>query len=353
MNNENMNMVDEDFSSFLTFKEGNVTVDYASAILLYAYLNDRKDWYYIIKEKEIRDFEYRSYVEYSRALFAQLFGLIKEYLLANDKSSRVKIVNSLKFVCSNIDSFCRGNDLDVVMNNGKSIILGNNLSLITNGHLGDEMYWDVYTKIISPLEKNAKILQNQEEEYYKAYEEETKRDIESIVESLPEEVKDARTEVIDIVEEKRENVKEFYDRVHIASTYQELYSAISRRKAKEISAAHKKLMDQCVFVNECNASPFRGDLRPMFNFRDLTGLIEHIKYGHSQIQLELKGIDLINLGQKGSHLASVRGKALEYANTTIDYAKKMGLLSETFNVENICNINKEDNDKEELFAKAI
>lgn len=333
-----MNMVDEDFSSLLSFKDGEIVVDYASAILLHGYLNHRVDWYYIIKEKEQKDFEYRSYIDYSNALFAQLFDLIKNYSLANDKKTRVAVVNGLKLVCSQINLFCKGNNNAIVSEDAPAIELGDNLNILVDEYLDNDMHMDVYNRIIRPLEEEAKTFKRQEEEYCRLYKEATERDIESIVRTLPDEIKNASTKVIDIAEEKILNANSLYGSIYIYNAYQKLYSAISKGNSSEIRDAQKELIEQCRIVNECKVSPSSGDLRPLFSFARQSDLIDFIKnkYDHSRLQTEIKNIDMKARNERDKHVTQIREKCSKCIDSTIDLAKKLGILSESFNLDEIC-----------------
>lgn len=337
MNDEKMCITDDDFSSILSFKNGEVKVDSASAILLAGYFNDRIDWYYAIKERENREFEYRSYVEFSRNLLNQLMDFIHYYTLATDKESRIQIVNGMKIVCSQINSFCRGNV--------GGIVIGANLSTLTDAHLGNENHMDVWNKVIYPLQDDVIALRKQEESYYNELKESTKSSCELAEKNLPDEVKGASSEIVDIIKEKEENVKEFYDRVHINSAFQDLCYALSNGKAKDIKKAHKKILEQCRIVNECNASPFRGDLTPMFTFETPEDMAEYIKYGQYNIQAELINIDMIALGNKTGKLSKIKEDSYKYINSTINLSKQLGLISPSFDVSEVVEMSEEQKER--------
>lgn len=333
MNDEKMCITDDDFSSVLSFKNGEVKVDYASAILLAGYFNDRIDWYYAIKERENKEFEYRSYVEFSRNLLNQLMDFIHYYTLATDKESRIQIVNGMKLICEQINSFCRGNV--------GGTVIGKDLSTVTDAHLGNEYHMVVWNKVIYHLQDDAIALRKQEEAYYDELKESTKSMCEFAVRDLPEEVKNASSEIVDIIKEKEENVKDFYSRVHISTAFNNLCYELNRGKAKDIKKAHKNILEQCRIVNECNASPFRGDLTPMFTFDTPEDMAEHIKYGQYNIQAELVNIDMIALGNKTEKLAKIKEDSYKYIGSTINLSKQLGLLDPSFDVEETVQMSEE------------
>lgn len=323
---------DQDFSSFLSFKDGKIDVDYSSAILLYGYFNDRADWYDLIKEKERMDFEYRSYVEFSSALFSQLFNLITNFTLATDKSTRVNIIKNMKIICSQINSFCKGNI--------QNITLGERLNLITDNHLRGDAF-EVWSKIIMPLQNDLTDLQLQESNYYKLYKQDIQRRQNILLKNLPDEVRNASTLVVDKLKEKEDNVRRFYDRVHIHSAYLSLTEAIKKENPKDIDDAIENILEQCDFVNECGTSFFRGNLGPEFRFKTREALIEHIKYANADLSIELENIDMFTRGEKKAKLLSLKESSFAYIQETINFAKKVGLLDSSFNLAQICNANKE------------
>lgn len=346
MNDEKMYVTDDDFSSILSFKNGEVQVDYASAILLAGYFNDRIDWYYAIKERENREFEYRSYVEFSKNLFNQLMDLIHYYTMATDKESRVQIVNGMKLICEQINSFCRGNV--------GGIAIGKNLSTILDAHLGNDYHMDVWNKVIYPLQDDAIELKKQEETYYNEFRKRTKVNCEIIVRNLPDEVKNASSLVVDIIKEKEENVREFYNRVQISSAFRDLCFELTNGKAKDIKKSHKKILEQCRFVNECNASPFRGDLTPMFTFEKLEDMAEYIKYGQNNIQAELINIDMMALGNKTRDLSKIKEDSYKYINSTISFSKQLGLLNPLFDISEVVKMSEEQKMRmQEVFGPSL
>lgn len=341
--NEKMMVSDEDFSSILTFKNGSISIDYASMILLYGYFSGRNDWYYAVKEKEIKEFEYRSYVEFSRSLLNQLLGMIKEYTLVSGKKERISIVNNMRVLCGQINSFCRSNE------NGVNI--GANLNLVTDAHLSDDVYWDVWNKVIHPLQDEVIALKHDEDEYYKSYKQDVERNGAFFVRNLPNPVKGAKSLIVDMIQEKEDNVRNFYDRLNIYYAYLNLKTAIDNGNYREIADAHKKILDQCRIANECEASPFRGDLRPMFTFSKQADLIEHIKYGDAEIQTELVNIDMFARGNKTAKLSEIKDKSIEYISSTIETAKRMGLLSDEFDIDKAVQYSEEELRRKEAFEE--
>lgn len=115
-----------------------------------------------------------------------------------------------------------------------------------------------------------------------------------------------------------------------------MYQAVLGGNTTEIKSANKALLLQCEFVNECAASPYRGDLSPMFNFDRVSDLVEYVKNGHNSINAELVNIDFFAVGNKKRHLDNMKKSIYSYVNSTISLAKKSGDLKEDFDLEALC-----------------
>lgn len=335
VNDERLNIVDEDFSSILKFKggglnseESKVDVDYPSIILLYGYLNNHKDWYFKIKEAEELEFEYKSYADFSAALFNQLFDLTHRFTMREGRISMKVALDALKLVCDQINTFCKGNP--------GGIKLGEALFNLDYKQIREENHPRIWSEIVLPIMENAFSLRKSEADYVKYFHENLNERLKTILGCLPEEIRYAHTEVTDIVKEKMDNVEEFYSRVNIASAFDALYQAVLGGNTTEIKSANKALLLQCEFVNECAASPCRGDLSPMFNFDRVSDLVEYVKNGHNSINAELVNIDFFAVGNKKRHLDNMKKSIYSYVNSTISLAKKSGDLKEDFDLEALC-----------------